>query len=195
MYGRFEEWLDYTLSSELLEEIVAFCFNLYEEENNSWMVELVGTSCFEEDNPDWACEEVFDSREYPLRWQEECEWEDVHSQIETYIRQYLVTGRYAELLKGYQAVGMGFVDGDLSIIYKSEIIAPTMKCPNCGKDMQKGIIKTQAVGSLLNEAMISWFPDEDKGKWIQSNAVSLRLKGKGYYCDECMKVFAEFEEK
>lgn len=90
---------------------------------------------------------------------------------------------------------MGFVDGDLTIICKSEANSPTMKCPECGKEMRKGIVKTQAIGSLLNNAMVSWYPDEDKGKWIQRNAVELRLKGKGYYCFECMKVFAVFEEK
>lgn len=32
-------------------------------------------------------------------------------------------------------------------------------------------------------------------EWIKTNVVSLRLHGNGYYCDECMKVFAEFEER
>ena len=34
MYERFAEWLDVCLDTEFPEEIVAFCFNLYEEENN-----------------------------------------------------------------------------------------------------------------------------------------------------------------
>lgn len=195
MYEQFAEWLDYTLDAELPNELVAFCFNLYEEENSTWSVELIGSSEFDEADSDWACNEVFDSREYPCRWQEDAGWEDIHNKIETCIRQYLVTGRYADVLKESQAVAMGFVDGDLTVIYKSEANAPVMKCPECGKDMRSGIVKTQAFGSLLNDAMVSWYPDEDKGKWIQTNAVSLRLNGKGYYCDECMKVFAVFEEK
>lgn len=195
MYNRFAEWLDISLDRELPSNLVAFCFNLYEEENNTWSVELIGSSEFDEADSDWACNEVFDSREYPCRWQEEAQWEDIHSKIETYIRQYLFTGRYADMLKEYQAVAMGFVDGDLTIVYKSEVETSVMKCPACGKEMRNGIVKTQAFGSLLNDAMVSWYPDEDKEKWIQTNAVSLRLNAKGYYCDECMKVFAVFEEK
>ena len=30
---------------------------------------------------------------------------------------------------------------------------------------------------------------------FKKNTVNLRLKAEGYYCDECMKVFASFEEK
>ena len=195
MYERFAEWLDISLDEEMQKELLAFCFNLYEEENNTWSVELIGSAEFDESNSDWACNEVFDSREYTYRWQEEASWEDIHSKIETYIRQYLFTGRFADLLKSYQAVAMGFVDGDLTILYQSEPAESTRKCPQCGKEMREGTVKAQAVGSLFNDVMLSWFPEADNGKWLQPNAVALRLKGKGYYCDECMKVFAEFEEK
>lgn len=195
MYERFAEWLDVSLDRQLPNDLVAFCFNLYEEENNTWSVELIGSSEFDETDSDWACNEVFDSREYPCRWQEDADWEDIHNKIETYIRQYLFTGRYADLLKEYQAVAMGFVDGELTILHKEETNVSVRKCPVCGKEMRSGTVKVQAVGSLFNDAMVSWIPDEDKDRWIQTNAIPLRLKGKGYYCDECMKVFAEFEQK
>ena len=110
MYERFAEWLDVILNMELPENLLAFCFNLYEEENNVWEIELIGSSEFDETDEDWACNEVFDSREYPCRWQEEAEWEDIHNKIETYIRQYLFTGRCSDILKAYEAVAMGFVE-------------------------------------------------------------------------------------
>ena len=69
MYERFAEWLDIVLNTELPNELTAFCFNLYEEENYTWSVELIGASQFDEEDSDWACYEVFDSREYPCRWQ------------------------------------------------------------------------------------------------------------------------------
>ena len=195
MYDRFEEWLDYTLNETIPEEVIAFCFNLYEEENNFWTVELVGTSSFDEANSDWACEEVFDSREYQLRWQEESDWESIHDMIESFIRQYLVTGRYADFLKEYQAVGMGFVDGDLTIVYQSEKPLVSVQCPECGKEIPKGTIRAEQVGSLFNNATLTWYPDKVKEKKHQTKPLPLHLKGTGYYCDECMKVFAIFEEK
>ena len=33
MYDRFAEWLDIVLNTEIPNELAAFCFNLYEEEN------------------------------------------------------------------------------------------------------------------------------------------------------------------
>ena len=195
MYDRFAEWLDIVLNMEMPKELVAFCFNLYEEENDTWAIELIGSSQFDEEDADWACYEVFDSREYPCRWEEVAEWEDIHNKMETYIRQYLFTGRYAEFLKEYQAVAMGFVDGDLTILYKSEENTQARMCPICGNELRKGSVKVQTTGGLFNEVVMSWNPDEDKDKWIKTNTVPLRLSGKAYYCDECMKVFAEFEEK
>lgn len=194
MYERFAEWLDYSLNAELPDDLVAFCFNLYEEENSTWSVELIGSPDFDGEDGYWACHEAFDNREYPLRWQEEAEWEDIHNKIETYIRQYLVTGQYAEVLKGYQAVAMGFVEGDLTIVYQSKKSDAVKNCLVCGEEMQKGIVKVQDSG-FLNNVILSWYPDADKGKLFQKNAVPMRLKGTGYYCRECMKVYAEFEEK
>ncbi|MBQ6843066.1 MAG: hypothetical protein IJO60_00340 [Agathobacter sp.] len=195
MYERFAEWLDIVLDTDLPKDVLAFCFNLYEEEYNTWSVELIGSSEFDEEDADWACNEVFDSREYPCRWQEEAEWEDIHNKIETFIRQYLFTGRFSEVLKSYQAVAMGFVDGELTILYKSETNIQSKMCPICGKELKNGNVKVQAAGGLFNDVVMFWNPDEDKEKWIKPSAISLRLSGKGYYCDECMKVFAEFEEK
>lgn len=71
-----------------------------------------------------------------------------------------------------------------------------MKCPECGKELQKGIIEAQDAKSLTQmTTMVTWYPEEEKRKWIRKGAINLRLKGEGYYCDECMKVFSIFEEK
>ena len=43
--------------------------------------------------------------------------------------------------------------------------------------------------------MLTWHPEEYKGKLVKKNTINLRLKTDGYYCDECMKVYAAFEEK
>ena len=38
-------------------------------------------------------------------------------------------------------------------------------------------------------------PEDNKEKKIKKDGVSLQIKAEGYYCDECMKVYAVFEEK
>lgn len=42
---------------------------------------------------------------------------------------------------------------------------------------------------------IIWYPEEDLEKRSKKNGVSLKLKAKAYYCDECMKVISVFDEK
>ena len=71
-----------------------------------------------------------------------------------------------------------------------------MKCPECGNECRKGIIEAKDGGSLAQFlTMVTWYPEEYKEKMIKKETVMLRLKAEGYYCDECMKVFAAFEEK
>ena len=50
----FFEWLDLLLKNELSSEIKAIIFNLYEDTDNKWSIELVGTFSFNTDNDDWA---------------------------------------------------------------------------------------------------------------------------------------------
>lgn len=75
-----------------------------------------------------------------------------------------------------------------------------MKCPECGKECPKGVVEAQDMGILTQlttqlTTLLSWCPDDQKGKFIKKGVVNLKLYGEGYYCDECMKVFAVFQEK
>lgn len=38
-------------------------------------------------------------------------------------------------------------------------------------------------------------PEEDEGKLVRKNAVALRQKADGYYCDECVQFFGLFEQR
>ncbi len=124
MYSKIEEWLNNLLEQEIPSETVAFCFNLYEDAGDAWSLELVGTGDFDDDpgNPDWACEEVtdFDTREAPLSWEKEAEWDEILDDVITALKQYLETGIHADILKAYAGVGVGFVDGDMEILYTKE---------------------------------------------------------------------------
>ena len=75
----FFEWLDLILKNELNSEIKAINFNLYEDTDNKWSVELVGTFSFDKDNDDWACDEVFTTRDQPFVIECESDWELVET--------------------------------------------------------------------------------------------------------------------
>ena len=117
MYNEFEAWLDATLESDLPEDIAAFNFNLYEDDDNLWSIELIGAPGFDPEDPDWACEEIFTNREDPLSWRAEVDWQEVQETMTQYVEKYLAEGAYASVLKSSEAVGIGFVDGALTIVY------------------------------------------------------------------------------
>ncbi|MGI6696258.1 MAG: hypothetical protein ACOX6O_08525 [Christensenellales bacterium] len=114
----FSEWLDIILKADLSNEIVAINFNLYEDTDNKWSIELIGTSMFDENDEDWACCEVFSTRNHPFVIVRESNWKEIETLFTDWVINYLATGKYSDKLKQYQAVGIGFVDGDLQILYK-----------------------------------------------------------------------------
>lgn len=119
MYKDFEKWVNCIFEKEIPKGVVALSFNLYEDEKYHWSMEVVGTSTFDEDNEDWACDEItdFDSRKDLFSWQEESDWEKILSETVKCLRKYLETGEYAGKLKSVKGIGAGFVDGDLELVY------------------------------------------------------------------------------
>ena len=67
-------------------------------------VELVGTFSFDKDNDDWACDEVFTTRDQPFVIECESDWELVETFFISLVNEYLSSGKYAGKLKEYQAI-------------------------------------------------------------------------------------------
>ena len=112
-YGEFSAWLDEVLKEELPQGIAAFNFNLYEGED-AFDIQLIGASRFDE---------AFSSEEdvyYLPRESEDIEWQEGLSCAADLVDLYLDQGQYAGKLKAAQAVAIGFVDGDLTILYTRE---------------------------------------------------------------------------
>ena len=123
MYNKVSEWIDGVLSDGVPDEAVAFCFNLYENDEYYWSMDLIGAGRFDPEDQDWACDEVtdFNSRESLFTFQAECEWDEALQTMIDILKKYLNDGKYADLLKSREGVGVGFVDGDIEIIYISYI--------------------------------------------------------------------------
>lgn len=114
----FSQWLDPVLAQPLPENVAAINFNLYDDGDHQWSIELIGSPTFSPDDADWACEEVFDNRDEPLCWESRHTKEQILQQAEAAVRDYLDHGRHAGVLKSLQGVGVGFVDGDLVLVYR-----------------------------------------------------------------------------
>ena len=120
MYQQVADWIDKLNLDDVPDTVAAFCFNLYDEcDDEHWSMELVGADGFDADNSDWPCNEVttFDSRGNDFHWVHECDWETALSQMVSVLREYLDKGRFASVLKNKAAVAVGFVDGDLEILF------------------------------------------------------------------------------
>lgn len=116
---KFKEWLDNILKTKLPAGVIAINFNLYEDGDNKWSIELIGASSFDENNEDWACDEIFTTRDNPFVLVEESDWKTIEIIYTNLINEYLENGKYSNMLKQYTAIGIGFVDGDISIVYRS----------------------------------------------------------------------------
>ena len=124
IYLEFEKWLDSLLEeNEMPENTAAFCFNIYEEEDETYGVQLIASDEFDEnDGGDWACSEVWSSEENLFYIdhsdEENADYERGLEFIGGLIEDYLDKGRYKKVLLSSKEVGAGFVDGELKLIYK-----------------------------------------------------------------------------
>ena len=120
-YNNFVSWLDEILNNTLPENTKAIIFNLYEEEKpNTYGIQFVATKSFNLNDDDWACDEIFSSGENMYFYTNKNNWEDTLKEMESNIKVYLDKGNYSSVLKKYEGIGLGFVDGDLIIVYNKE---------------------------------------------------------------------------
>lgn len=117
------KWIDAVLPQNIPEEVAAFCFNLYDDGDGNWSMELVGTQCFDADDTDWPCDEItnFGTRKKMFHWNSAAKWEMVLDAMIVALKAYLKNGKCAKLLKSQSGVGVGFVDGDVKILYTRSV--------------------------------------------------------------------------
>jgi shikimate kinase len=127
IYKEFHNWLDNVLSEDMPEEVVGFAINLYESDE-CYEAELVGTPTFDSEDEDWACDDIFMSSrfEFPDEiiledWEPSDElptgWEAAQAKIVDSLTGYISNpSDGAEKLKTAKGIGVGFVDGNLTLI-------------------------------------------------------------------------------
>ena len=125
IYEEFAKWLDSLFeNNDIPENAVAFNFNLYdEEEENIYGVQIIASERFDENDSDWACDEIWSSEEdvfcVDISDEKHTDWKQALECITELVREYLETGRYKNILTDSKAVGIGFVDGELDILFKN----------------------------------------------------------------------------
>lgn len=121
----FELWLTTVLASDLPSNVVAFSFNLFElgSADAKYGIELIGADEFDEDDPDWACAEAWVGipRLIPIpRTFADGSWEDCLRDVGQLVRDLLGKSSAAGAkLQEAEGIAIGFVDGDLELIWTS----------------------------------------------------------------------------
>ncbi len=124
--GEFRQWLQTGLDTDIPEHVRAYSFNLFElafEDGVKFGVELIGASAFDPDDSDWACEEVWEPAQrqllIPIEYSGDT-WQVCLERMRDMVAKFLESdSAAARKLKSKAGVGMGFVDGDLEIIWRS----------------------------------------------------------------------------
>lgn len=131
VYEHFAAWLDALLENNTMpDDTRAFNFNLYEDrlekepDKKLWSTQLIAANRFDPDDEDgeWACYEAWSSEEdlfcLDFSDEENADWKRVQEVFTELCAEYLENGRYKNILLSSEGVGIGFVDGDLDIIFQ-----------------------------------------------------------------------------
>ncbi|CAM3502123.1 hypothetical protein EDM52_22030 [Brevibacillus invocatus] len=121
-YKLFSNWLNHILEQEIPKGIKAFNFNLYEGSGETYDIHLIGSDEFDEDDSDWACTDYFSSEEdiFSIKRSGDIQhWEQGLNYITMLVERYLKEGEFANILKSASAIGIGFVDGDIDILFRA----------------------------------------------------------------------------
>lgn len=125
IYIKFENWLDNLLeNNDMPADTKAFNFNLYDECNNVYGIQIIASDRFDVDDDEWACYELWSSEEDIFCISADDENDKSGQQAQKFITEmvadYLENGKYKNILLDSNGIGIGFVDGDIDIIFKSE---------------------------------------------------------------------------
>ena len=119
LYPDFAAWVDAALGRPIPAEVVAFAFNLYEG-IETFDIQITGSPTFDAADQVWASEIAFSSGEslFPVPRQLVSDrWEEALELVREVVRRYLSDGSRASVLRGSKGVGVGFVEGDLHLVW------------------------------------------------------------------------------
>ena len=119
----FASWLDESLPNEIPHGVVAFSFNLTEITHGEFEVEIIGAESFDAEDEDWACDEVWEPSQRSIEIPEGeigNQWEEVLDSMTSIVMDYLDNGSKSGMLKSGKGIGIGFVSGDLNILWKAD---------------------------------------------------------------------------
>jgi hypothetical protein len=122
--ARFFTWLDAVLASPIPERTEGFHFNLYEGED-AVHIQLVGTEAFHPgEDPSteyWPAAETFSTGENVFEVPFTvggADWRAWLKCVRELVESYIAEGTQSKVIRGRKGVGLGFVDGDMYVVWQ-----------------------------------------------------------------------------
>lgn len=118
----FKVWLTDSVSTAIPASVRAFAFNLCEldDDGSPFGVELIGSSEFDIEDGDWACDEVWAATprmlEIPVAFSSRS-WERCLAGVKQLVIAAINADGAGEVLQTREGVAVGFVDGDLDLVW------------------------------------------------------------------------------
>lgn len=117
---KFFSWVDEALDQPIPKTTVAFHFNLYEG-RDSVHVQLMGTESFDRGDEYWPGRKTFSTGEEIFEVPFEsagAKWPDWLEALKVLVNEYIASGSRSDILRNSQGVGIGFVDGDMYLLWR-----------------------------------------------------------------------------
>lgn len=118
--NEFFAWADYVLEQAIPPSTVGFNFNLYESVD-SVHVQLIGTDSFVTKPEYWPGEETFSTGENIFEVPfvvAGATWQEWLVSLKALVSSYIASGERSVVLTNSQGVGIGFVDGDMYVLWQ-----------------------------------------------------------------------------
>ena len=115
------DWIDSILEKFIFQGIQSINFNIYEGENTLHL-QIIGSESTPEQDEEWYCDNHFTTGENVFIIDRKItggKWEEGLQYFINVVNEYLENGKNRDILKNMKAVGIGFVDGDNEILYRS----------------------------------------------------------------------------
>ncbi len=118
MYNLVSKWLDEVLYSIKGIDFSAFCFQLFEEDECKWIMELVWViDCnIEDEKLGRDIVGKLEKNKSVFQWEKVSERKEVLVEMTKIVEEYLTHGRYADILKNTESIAILFTPEDMKIL-------------------------------------------------------------------------------
>jgi hypothetical protein len=116
----FEKWIKKIVDSEHPnKDIIGYYFGIFESGTKEYTLYLSGSTEFDEEDEDWACNDDFEPKEkyLPLPQYKNLKWEEVLNEIVGILKKFIETNVYKNsFFLRAKGIATGFDEGNLILI-------------------------------------------------------------------------------